>query len=271
MGETPNRSHRTLETVSRACEVIQALERLEGAGVTEIAETLDMSKSSVHAYLSTLREQQFVVQRGDEYRLSLKFLDLGQAVKQHHLLFQHGRKQVEELARESGEYAHLMCEQHGLEQNIHKVAGEQAIGEHYQRIKKQRSDYLHVTASGKAVLANLPESRVREIVDRHGLKGKTENTITDVDQLFTELEAIREQGYAVNDEEEITGIRAVSAPIQAAGTVETGAISVSGPVRRLSGELYHETLPELVMEQANIVEANINMQATRQEITDSSD
>jgi len=260
---------RTLETVRRACEIVHTLETLEGAGVTDVAEALDISKSSAHAYLATLREQRFVVQTDDEYRLSLRFLDLGQGVKQAHALFDHGREQVEELARESGEYAHLMCEQHGLEQNLHKVAGEHAIGKHYQRMKKTKSDYLHMTASGKAVLAHLPESRVWEIIDEHGLVRKTRNTLTDPDALFAELETIRQRGYAYNDEEEISGIRAVAAPIHATGTVATGAISVSGPTRRLDGEFYQETLPELVMEKANVIEANINMASTGKELADS--
>ena len=269
MADMLDRSHRTLETVARACEVLRVLERLDGAGVTEVAEELDISKSSAHAYLATLHEQRLVVQRGNEYRLSLRFFDLGQHVKQHHALFEHGREQVEELARRSGEYAHLMCQQHGLEKNIHKVAGDQAIGEHYQQIKKQQSDYLHITASGKAVLAQLPESEARQIVDHYGLERKTDETITEPEVLFEELEAIRDRGYAVNDEEEITGIRAVAAPIQTVSSESTGAISVSGPKRRLTGEFYEETLPALVMEQANVVEANVNMEATSQEIAES--
>jgi DNA-binding IclR family transcriptional regulator len=65
--------------------------------------------------------------------------------------------------------------------------------------------------------------------------------------LFTELEAIRQQGYAVNDEQKIAGIRTVSAPIQDARNVATANIRLSEQTRWLSVELYHETLPELVM------------------------
>jgi DNA-binding IclR family transcriptional regulator len=262
-------SHRTLETVFRACEIVRVLERLDGAGVTEVAEAMGIPKSSAYAHLATLREQRLVVQRGEEYRLSLQFVDLGQYVKQQHVLFEHGREPVKELARRSGEYAHLMCQQHGLEKNIHKVAGDRAVGEHYQQVKKQQSDYLHMTASGKAVLAHLPESRVGEIIDRYGLERKTDRTITEPEALFEELKTIRNQGYAVNDEEEIAGIRAVAAPIRPAASEATGAISVSGPKRRFTGEFYEETLPALVMEQANVVEANVNMEAKSRDMADS--
>lgn len=259
MDDSTNRSPRTLETVSRACDVIDALDELEGAGVTELADHLGMSKSSTHAYLATLHEKHLVVKSQGTYHLSLEFLYLGKAVRHGQLLFEHGRVEVEKLARESGEYVHLMCEQHGLERNIYKVAGENAVGDQYHTAKEQQADYLHFTASGKSVLAFLPESRVHEIVDEYGLVRKTENTITDREVLFDELAAIREQGYAVNDEEEVKGIRAIGAPVRGTDGSVLGSISVSGPTGRLTGDLYYETIPELVMGSANVTEANINM------------
>lgn len=250
---------RTLETVSRACAVIEALDELDGAGVTELADHLGLSKSSAHAYLATLRENHLVVREDDGYRLSLEFLYLGKSVRHRHPLFEHGREQVERLANESGEYAHLMCEQHGLERNLYKAAGENAVGDQYHTIKERRADNLHFTATGKAVLAHLPEARVEEIVSRYGLVAKTEHTITDPDALLADLETVREHGYAVNDEEEVKGIRAVGAPIRDGDGRVLGAISVSGPTSRLTGEFYHDTLPDLVVGSANVTEANINM------------
>ncbi|WP_121743482.1 IclR family transcriptional regulator [Natronorubrum halophilum] len=259
MPDANDRSPRQLETVARSCDVIEALEELDGAGVTELANYLDLSKSSAYSYLATLREKRLVVKTDQTYRLSLEFLYLGKTVRHRHVLFGHGKEQVEALADETGEYVHLMCEQHGLERNIHKVAGENAVGDTYHTAKERKTDYLHFTATGKAVLAYLPESRVEEIIDEHGLVRKTENTITDREALFEELRSVRAQGYAVNDEEEIKGIRAVGAPIRSDDGTVLGAISVSGPTSRINGDRYHETLPMNVMERANITEASINL------------
>lgn len=259
MDESETRSPRTLETVARACDVIEALEELDGAGVTELADYLGTSKSSMYTYLSTLREKQLVVKSGDTYRLSLQFLYLGKSVRHNHPLYEHGKQQVDRLAEESGEYAHLMCEQHGLERNIYKAAGENAVGDEYHTLKQQRADYLHFTATGKAVLAHLPKRRVEAIVDRYDLVRNTERTITDSDALFAELETIRERGYAVNDEEEVKGIRAIGAPVRDEDGDVLGAISVSGPTGRIDGELFTDMLPDLVMRSANVIEANINM------------
>ena len=259
MDESDTQSPRTLETVARACDVVEALETLDGAGVTELADYLGISKSSAYTYLATLREKQLVVKSNETYRLSLQFLYLGKSVRHSHPLYAHGRTQVDRLAEESGEYAHLMCEQHGLERNIYKAAGENAVGDEYHTLKQQRADYLHFTATGKAVLAFLPESSVEAIVDRYGLVRNTAQTITEPDALFAELEVIRERGYATNDEEEVRGIRAVGAPIRDVDGAVLGAISVSGPTSRIDGDRFSETLPELVMGAANVTEANINM------------
>lgn len=249
---------RLLETVSRACDVVDALDELGGAGVTEVADHVGISKGSAHAYLNTLRERRLVVKEGTTYRLSLEFLYLGNGVRHRHPLFQHAKPVVEELADRSKEYVHLMCEQHGLERNIYKVPGENAVGAEYHTAKEQKADYLHFTASGKAVLAHLPEERVDRIVETHGLVSKTPNTITDPDRLAEELDRIRDQGYAVNDEEEIVGIRAVGVPIRDETGAVLGGLSVSGPTGRLTDTACHEEFPDLLKESANVVEARLN-------------
>ena len=266
MDDADDRSPRTLETVTRACRVIEALEELDGAGVTELADYLGLSKSSTHSYLATLREQQFVVKSGDTYELGLEFLYLGTAVRHNHTLYRHGSGEIEKLADETGEYVHLMAEQHGLERNVYKVAGENAVGAEYHAVKQQRADYLHVSSTGKAVLAQLERDRLERILDRYGLVERTEHTITDRETLYDELQRIRERGYAVNDEEEIRGIRAVGAPIVDSDGTVLGALSVSGPTSRFDGEFFYEELPELVIGSANVVEANVNMSSATQSL-----
>ncbi|WP_458209222.1 IclR family transcriptional regulator [Haladaptatus sp. NG-SE-30] len=254
-----NDSPRTLKTVTRAFDIVRALEELDGARVTELADHLDMSKSAVYNHLATLRENKFVVQDGNTYSLSLQFLLFGEYVRNQNVLYETGKPELERLAEETGEYAHLATEQHGLSVNLYKVKGEKAVGSNYQTSKLQKPDYLHSSATGKAILASLPEERVDEIVDRYGLARKTGNTITDRDELFAELERIRERGYAYNDEEEIEGLRAVGAPICDRDGAVLGAISVSAPATRFSGNRFEETIPELIRQTANVIEVNINM------------
>jgi DNA-binding IclR family transcriptional regulator len=194
------------------------------------------------------------------------FFVLGEYVRNRSLLDEMIIRQLDELAAETAHYTHLVAEENGRGINLYKGKGEAAVGDDYQRAKRQQRDYLHITASGKAILAYLPHERVESIVDRHGLPRRTANTITDRDELFDHLATVREQGYALNDEEEIEGLRAVGAPIRDRDGAVLGSISISGPTSLVDGDTFYEDLPERVMETANIIEVNRNMSDRRSDI-----
>ena len=257
--EVTGESPRILKTVSRALGIVRALEELDGASVTELADHMDISKSAAYNYLMTLEDGQFVVKSGGTYTLSLQFLLLGEYVRNRNPLYEAGKDEVERLANETGEYAHLATVQHGLSMNLYKVQGEKAVGSDYQTVKLQRPDYLHVSATGKAMLAHLPREEVKGILDQYGLTRRTENTITDRDALFEELRGARERGYVYNNEEEVEGLQAIGAPILDRSGHTLGALSVSGPVKRMSDPAYHDAIVEQVVNAANVVEVNLNM------------
>lgn len=255
MDDTNGRQLRTVETT---LEVIRGLQELDGAGVTELADHLERSKASIHHHLSTLRANHFVVSDGDTYRLGLQFITFGEYVKEQNALYQAGKDETDKLATDTGEYAHLLTEQFGRAIHLYKSQGTNAVGEPYHLKNLQRRDHLHYSAAGKAILASLPDERVHAIVDRYGLPDRTEHTITERAELLAELEVVRRDGYAVNDEEEISGLRAVAAPVDPNREDVVGAISVSGPVSRMKGDRFNETLPETVTRVANVIELNID-------------
>lgn len=257
-----NTPGRHLKTVNTTVDVLQALVELDGAGVTELADYLDLSKAAVHNHLTTLQANRMAVKDGTTYRLGLRFVTLGEYVKHQSQLYEAGTGPTDGLARETGEYAHLMTEEHGRGIHIYKSRGSEAVAEDYHHLNLERPDYLHYSAAGKAVLAHLPEEWVDFIVEEYGLPARTEHTITDSDELREELAEIRERGYALNDEEEIVGLRAVGAPILASDGHVLGAISVSGPTSRMKGDTFREQIPEQVIEAANIIELNIETSNT---------
>lgn len=249
--------------VETTIELIEALEHLDGATVTELADYLGVTKGTAHNHLATLQQHHYVVKQGNTYTLSLKFLVIGEYLRNSSVLYENAKAEVEQLAAETGEYAHLSTEQHGLSQKLHKVQGENAVGSDYQRAKLQKPDCLHYTATGKAILAHLPTGRVEEILDYYGLPERTRQTITDREELYDALDAIRERGYALNDEEEVERMRAVGAPICNREGRILGAVSVSGPISRMSGEQFNELIPEKVTNAATVIEMNINMAERR--------
>ena len=248
---------RTLKTVETTCQIIDALVEKDGAGVTELANHLGLSKGAVYNHLATLRKQEFVVKDGDTYRLSYLFFNYGMYSRNRTDLYNAAKPELEKLTTEVGEYAHLMVEEFGRGVYLVKIQGKKGIADEYHVRKFEVRDPLHASSTGKAILAHLPEERVDEIIDQQGLPEFTEHTITTREALFEELERVRQQGYALNDEEEIRGARAVGAPILDSDGDVLGSISVSGPTSRIKDEDFHEHIPEKVMGTANVIEVSL--------------
>lgn len=251
-----NNPVRAVETTIR---VLEGLKELGGASITELANHLDLTKGTVHNHVSTLEEHRFVLKEDDQYTLGLRFLIFGEYIRNNNILYQIGESKVQELAEETGEIVHLSTEQHGLSMKLCKIHGENAVGERFHVVKLQRPDYLHYTATGKAILAFLPRTRVERIIDEYGLKKMTNNTITDRSALFDELDTIRKRGYSLNDQEEVKEVRAVGAPVRDRTGRVLGSVSVSGPVRRMQDDRFRNVLTEKVQNATNVIEANINM------------
>lgn len=249
---------RGVQSVATACDIINALQAEGGATVSELGDLLERSPSSVHAHLTTLKRYGFVVQRDDQYRLGPYFIPLGEYVRNHMQLYQAAKEVVDELAATTGEGAHLIVEHDGLLLSVYETFGSDAVGREYHARKREEAKrHLHCTAAGKAILADYPEERVREIAERRGLPAQTERTITDVDELLGELAEVAERGYAVADREQLQGIRGVGAPIENRNHRAVGSISLSAPASRLKDDVFREEVPEQVMHAANIAEINL--------------
>ncbi|WP_283402395.1 IclR family transcriptional regulator [Halorubrum sp. DM2] len=244
-----------VKTARTTFRILEAIKARDEATVTELTDEFALSKSSIHNYLKTLEHEGYVVREGNAYRVGLRLLDLGGYARHKQRLYQSAKEEVTKIAEETGEMTNLLVEEHGRGIYLHRANGEQAV----------KSDsyighrvHLHNTALGQAILAHLPEERVEEIVDRHGLPETTKNTITNRDELFERLERVREEGVAFDDEARLVGLRCVAKPIvNKEGEVE-GAISISGPTSRFQGERYRTELPEILESAANVIELNIN-------------
>jgi DNA-binding IclR family transcriptional regulator len=250
---------RTIKSVTNACRLIEHLQRVEEGSVTQLAEATGLSPGTVHTYLATLREEKYVIKEGTRYRLGPKLLTLGEYVRNHSVIYRAAKGQIEKLAEDTGESAHLIIEHDGQLFALYERFGRNAVGvEYHDRKREQALNHLHCTAAGKAILSELPEAAVREIMDERGMPRNTEHTITDVATLLSELAEVRERGYAFVDEEQMAGIRAVGAPIVRSGDGAVGAVAVSGPTARLKNGKFRDEFPERVVQAANICEVNLH-------------
>lgn len=245
-------SQRIVNAVQISLDIIQYLQEHDEAGITEIADALGYAKGTIHSHMTTLSTNEYVVKQDGIYRLSLRYLDLAQTVRDRIQIYDAVQDELEDLASESGELAQSATEEHGKAVYIYKTGGEKAV---QTASSVGDREYLHCIALGKAILAHKSRDYVRGIIDRHGFERFTENTITSQEELFSELETIRDRGYAFDREEKIEGLRCVAAPIVTNGEI-AGALSISGPARRFNGEVFEEKLPKMVTRSANVVEIN---------------
>lgn len=254
------KEQRKIKAVEVAFEILSELKARDGARIVELAETLDRSQPTVHTYLDTLRGLGFVDKDGHEYSVGLQFLPMGEFARNREELYLSGRNEVESLATETGEYVHLIAAHGGRQIKIYEDYGDNAVATEHHIRRREFRQFLHRSAAGKSILAAYPADRVDEIIDRHGLEGATENTITDRESLLDELDLIRDQGYATNDQELTSGLRSVAASIVGPQNKVRGAISISAPLERCRNDEFHHTFPELVRESSNVVQINIDTQ-----------
>lgn len=235
-------------------DIIEHLEREGDAGVSELADAVDRSKGTVHAHLASLRNRGLVVNADGRYRLGLRFFDLGVQVRDDIELYHVASPKLADVAAETEETARCVVEENGLGTFIAGAAGSHSVNTDV-RIGTQT--HLHAISGGKAILAHLPERRVRAIVERHGLPRRTENTLTDLEELLAELETIRDDGFALNRGESIDGIHAVGVPVRDEGGGVVGAISVSGAARRLPIERCRSEIADVLTATANEIELDL--------------
>jgi DNA-binding IclR family transcriptional regulator len=243
-----------VKSIETTLQVLNVLMELNGAGTTEIATELDMPKSTVHNYLSTLVQEELIVKEKSTYRIGIQFLELGAYARQQFKISEIAKPEIDKLAKSTGELANLMIEEHGKGSYLHRERGDNAV-----QVEAHVGTRvpLHSTGLGKAILAHLSEERREQILGDGPLKEYTENTITNKEQLKTEFEKIREQGYAFDNEERLPGLRCVAAPILSTNRRVLGAVSVSGPSNRVQKEYLKEELTQQVLEAVNVIELNV--------------
>jgi len=241
---------RGIKAVHRLGAVVDLLRERGPLSTQAVATELGVAKSTAHAYLSAMAEIEYVVRRPEGYALSLKYLDYGMTMRARLPVVREAETTLEQLAADTSEAAYLVVEEHGRAVYVDYALGDRAVKTHA-RIGTRSP--LHSLASGKAILAYLPDERVDEIVERRGLPALTENTITDRSTLREELAAVRERGYAVNQHEANEGTHAIGTPIIADDEVVAG-LSVAGPANRVTLDRLEDEIAGEILAAANEIE-----------------
>lgn len=231
-----------VRTGAKLLDVLEVFDPRDGTlSLAEVTRRIGLPKTSVLRLLRTLESRDYLERApdGSGYRLGLKLFEMGARVA--------GRFDLVEAARPVMARLRDQC---GDTINLAVPAGADVIcvavleSPHALRIAAHAGDRepAHCTALGKAILAHLSQSEVEQMLQRVPLHRRTVRTIVDPSRLNEELERVRQNGFALDDEEMVEGGRCVGAPIRGQAGRVSGAISISGPTSRL----HRERLPELV-------------------------
>jgi DNA-binding IclR family transcriptional regulator len=213
---TPRRSARP-SVARRVADVLDAFASSSGdLGVTEIARQLHCSKSIVHRILVSLVEAGYVAAEPatHRYRLGAKTLLLARAASAHDDLRLRALPHLQIIRERTGETATLSLLRGGVRVYAERVESRQAVR---QTVDVGAEAPLHLGASGKAILAFLPEGP-------RPAQGRA--------ALDAELERVRRRGYAVSRAERIPGAASVAAPIFDHRGVVVGSVSAAGVLAR---------------------------------------
>lgn len=222
---------KNIQSVSRAIQILKCFENSEELGVTEIGKSLGLHKSTAYGLIATLEANQ-LLEKNEEtgrYRLGLELFRLGTKVNSN--LRRVAIPYLEKLVGMYGETVNLVALDDTSVIYLEKIEGS-----HSMRICTMVGGRLpaYCTAVGKTILASLPEDEANSIIERVEFKKYTENTICDKEQLLDYLKIARQKGYAEESEEFETGLCCVAAPVYNHFGKAFAAISVSGPVSRMT-------------------------------------
>jgi DNA-binding IclR family transcriptional regulator len=246
---------RRIKAVANALRLLEALKEAgEPVPLGRLSQQLGLSKGTVHLLLSTLSEYDFVEPAlvHGQYRLGLGAFEVGIAAVDHRGMPPEIALPMERLASESLEAVSLAV-QSGHDalivrrfESAHILRAEIGVGTRMP---------LYASASGKSLLAEMPQARLDALYPAEDLPNASadHNRIRTKSQLRKELERVRRQGYATNQDEFVVGVAAVARVVRDRQGQAVASLSIAGPTARFDGRRWIEPLVRTADEMTGIL------------------
>ena len=235
-----------LGSIEKSLQIIDLLSRnTQGLRLSHLSSSLNIPPSSAHHILQTLLPHDYVMQDPEtkKYSLGFRFLEIGKRILDSLDIRKIANKHLHELHKACGEAVHLALLRNGQVIYIDKIDSPGMLS---------LATYVGFTtdayaaSGGKVLLSGLSPEDVRDLYRERPLRKFGKRTITNLDQLLEELERVRGQGYAIDDEEYYEGVRCVAAPIRAGGNI-VAAVSITGSIFTMTMDRIHQQLKDLVV------------------------
>lgn len=223
----PNNS--ILQSVQRGLQILKLFSPARPVwGITDIATTLKLSKSTVSRITSDLVEEGYLEKTRNKYRLGFSLLCLSGVITSHLEIHRESKETLKSLVHKLEETAHIAILEDLEITYLHKIECQNPV-RLFTNIGKKNPPTC--TGSGKILLAYQPEAALRELIDR-GLPMMGPKSITDPQKLMTELQNVRKNGYSLCIDEMQEGIISIGAAIRDYTNEVVAAVSIVGPKER---------------------------------------
>lgn len=222
-----------VRVLSKAVDVLETLgAEPAGMGLADIAAAVAMPKPTVYRIVATLETRGYLDRTPEgHYRLSRRIFELQPETATERQLIRAARPVMEDLLGVCKETLNLGVLDGGEVLVIETLESPLTV-RMSSKIGNRR--YAHSTALGKVLIAGLAEKELARILETRGMPAFTERTITTRLALAVEIEKVRQQGYALDSMENEPDGRCVAAPIHGPGKKMVAALSISGPVPRMT-------------------------------------
>ncbi len=213
--------------VKKAFQILKLVsDSRTGMGISDISNRLDMSKSTVHGVTSALEEAGALIRDPITKRFDLgsTLIEIGRTAHVKMGLVAAARPVIEALMKRCRESVFL-----GVRNGERVTIIDVVESAHAFKITSPVGTAIPLMAGavGKIFLSAMHKKEAAQFIASKGLRRYTDNTITDRDTYVKLIETVRQKGYATDDEEYISGVRAVAAPIENSGPY-TAAVWVVG-------------------------------------------
>jgi IclR family KDG regulon transcriptional repressor len=231
-----NTRRKIIGSVQRAIDILDLFdEHHPEMGTTEIALALDLPKSTAAGLILTLDHNGYLEQNQAtrKYRLGYKLAERAGLLLSQFDLRQIAAPALEALRNRCNESINLAIRDGAYVVYIERLYGTSMLGMRSEIGKRER---VHSTALGKAILATLPESELKDFISKFNFIAVTPRTMTSPPEFISELQKTCQRGFAIDDEENELGGRCVAAPIFDYRGIAVAAVSISVPIQRFPRE-----------------------------------
>jgi DNA-binding IclR family transcriptional regulator len=244
-----SQQYKNIKTAENVFTIIEKIEELDQPTCSELTAHVGLSASSVYNYLKTLEEWGYVIRNDGRYRLTLKFLQKGRAVRNSYPIMHAATEPIDILSKVIDEYISVF-----VKEGVHAVMIHEANSHHAVHVPPPflgEPFHLGKVPQGKVILSQMPESDRRDILSGNGLNSET------TERLETELEDIRERGLAVDEGQSHENIWAVAAPVKVGDEIY-GSLLISTVLHRLDERRANRELPNLLVQTVKEVEHRLS-------------